>query len=77
MKCDRKVGLREITGAKNKHPRAAMGERRSNVDQEKWGYIAALCLNAPAEPWGQERGGGDGLGAAVGTAMGQQWGFAV
>lgn len=65
MKCDRKVGLREITGAKNKHPRAAMGDRRSNVDQKKWGYISALCPNAPAEPWGQEKGKGMGWG--------QQW----
>lgn len=43
MRCDRKVGLREITGAKNNRPKAAMGERRKSADpKEKWGYAAVF-----------------------------------
>ena len=64
MKCDRKVGLREITGAKNNRPKAATAERRKSADQKaKWGYAAVfpprvLLLSPPAlvgcpgEGWG-------------------------
>lgn len=68
MKCDRKVGLREITAAKNNRPKAAMGERRSADPTEKWGYIAvfphACSCGAPrlwqGAPVSRERRGMEG-----------------
>lgn len=68
MKCDRKVGLREITGAKNNHTKAAMGERRSADQMEKWGYIAVFpraCSQAlagcPSGPGEEGAGGSTGF----------------
>lgn len=51
MRCDRKVGLREKTGAKNNRPKAAMGEGRRRADPtETWGYAAASPPRAPLNP---------------------------
>lgn len=70
MKCDRKVGLREITAAKNKHPKPAMGERKRSVNQKKWGCITALRPALLRPGWG-EPGGGLGLGLRQGQDLGE------
>lgn len=70
MKCDRKLGLREITAAKNKHPKPAMGERKRSVNQKKWGCITALHPALLGPGWGER--GGPGFGAVAGAGSGRQ-----
>lgn len=73
MKCDRKVGLREITAAKNKHPKPAMGERKRSVNQKKWGCITALRPVLLGPGWGEP--GGLGLGLWQGQDQGVRAGM--